>query len=155
MLSALLHLVRSRWTLVVLFASKIWRRLLYFAGTTGLGIDAPERNPEIDSPNANDLGVGNPRTDPQGFPALTDDQYGQLKRAFIESLDPDLICSLASRYNNGTPCRVVGKKNGSFNVCFFVEFDQEEELEWIVRVLIEPALDHPWAKLVSEVTTMQ
>lgn len=44
--------------------------------------------------------------------------------------------------------------NGSFNVCFFVEFSADEP-KWVVRVPIEPAVNNPWDKLLSEVTTMQ
>ncbi|KAI1496264.1 phosphotransferase enzyme family protein [Biscogniauxia marginata] len=92
--------------------------------------------------------------DAQGFPAATDDQYNQVRKTFIESLDSDAVCALASRFNNSKPCQVVNKGSGSFNVCFFVEFDQDGP-KWIVRVPIEPALDNPWDKLLSEVTTMQ
>lgn len=92
--------------------------------------------------------------DTVGFPAFTDDQYHQVKRAFIKSLDSDAVCALASRLNNGRPCKVVKTASGSFNACFFVEFDQDG-LKWTVRVPIEPALDHPWNKLLSEVATMQ
>ncbi|KAL2760493.1 hypothetical protein ACRALDRAFT_2024460 [Sodiomyces alcalophilus JCM 7366] len=105
--------------------------------------------PKINELEARALGL-----DTQGFPALTDDQYNQKRKAFIESLDPDAVCALASQYNNGKPCRVVNQDSGSFNVCFFVDFDQEGP-QWIVRVPIEPALDNPWEKLLGEVTTIQ
>lgn len=48
----------------------------------------------------------------------------------------------------------MNKDSGSFNVCFFVEFDQDGP-QWIVRVPIEPAVVNPWDKLLSEVTTIQ
>ncbi|KFG77888.1 phosphotransferase enzyme family protein [Metarhizium anisopliae] len=93
-------------------------------------------------------------TDDQAFPIVTEDQLSQAKRNFIDSLDSDAVCALASRYNNGQTCRVVKKDNGSFNVCFFVEFEQDGS-QWIVRIPIEPAFDDPWDKLLSEITTLQ
>lgn len=93
-------------------------------------------------------------TDDQAFPIVTEDQLSQAKRTFIDSLDSDAVCALASRYNNGQTCRVVKKDNGSFNVCFFVEFEQDGS-QWIVRIPIEPAFDDPWDKLLSEITTLQ
>ncbi|KEZ43681.1 hypothetical protein SAPIO_CDS4297 [Scedosporium apiospermum] len=120
------------------------------------------KTPEADSTEINPLeknepGLPDARTlDPpdQGFPAVTDDQYNKIRKAFIESLDPDAVCALASKHNNSKACQVVKKASGSFNVCFFVEFDLDGS-KWIVRVPIEPALDDPWDKLLSEVTTMQ
>ncbi|KPM42445.1 hypothetical protein AK830_g4120 [Neonectria ditissima] len=153
MLFALIRLVRTRWTVVVLYLSKLWGQPLQFTSvreTKTLETNATEINtPEINEPETGTLG-----SDTQGFPVATDDQYNQVKKTFIESLHSDAVCDLASRYNNGKPCRVVNKDNGSFNVCFFVEFDQESP-KWIVRVPIEPALDNPWDKLLSEVATIQ
>ncbi|PNH26317.1 hypothetical protein BJF96_g10366 [Verticillium dahliae] len=34
------------------------------------------------------------------YPLLTDDQYKQSRKEFINSLDDNAICALASRYNN-------------------------------------------------------
>lgn len=48
----------------------------------------------------------------------------------------------------------MSMESGSFNVCFSVAFDQEEP-EWVVRIPIEPALDDPWNKLLSEVSTLR
>ncbi|KAK3298762.1 kinase-like domain-containing protein [Chaetomium fimeti] len=91
------------------------------------------------------------------FPTMTDDQYRRLKNDFIESLDPNAVCALASKHNRGRPCRVVAKASGSFNVCFFVEFDGKGP-EWAVRIPIEPAfelLENAWIKVQSEVATMR
>ncbi|KAH6705777.1 kinase-like domain-containing protein [Verticillium dahliae] len=88
------------------------------------------------------------------FPLLTDDQYKQSRKRFIKSLDDNAICALASRYNNGKFCRVVGKASGSFNVCVFIEF-YEDSAKWIVRIPIEPAFDDAWIKIKSEVATMR
>jgi hypothetical protein len=152
MLYALFRLVRSRWTLVVLFASKLWGRLLHFAGRTG--ITTLEKGTQRETRDLYQLEAGHRRLDHQGFPILTEDQNGQLTKAFIKSIDSELVCGLAASYNNGKSCRVVDQKRGSFNICYFVEFD-EEDLKWIVRISIEPALDNPWEKIVSEVATIQ
>jgi hypothetical protein len=45
-------------------------------------------------------------------------------------------------------------KNGSFNVCFFVEF-YTVATAWVVRIPIEPVVHRAWEKLQSEVYTMQ
>jgi len=142
--------------LAVLYLSKLWGLLLSFARTSEIKtpeadsteISPPEKN-EPELPDARTLGPPD-----QGFPAVTDDQYNKIRKAFIESLDPDAVCALASKHNNSKSCQVVKKASGSFNVCFFVEFDLDGS-KWIVRVPIEPALDDPWDKLLSEVTTMQ
>lgn len=49
----------------------------------------------------------------------------------------------------------MDRASGSFNVCFFVAFGQDDEPEWVVRIPIEPALGDPWNKLLSEVTTLR
>lgn len=77
-----------------------------------------------------------------------------VKEAFIDSLQPHAIESLASTYNNQKRCRTFRKENGSFNVCYFVEFP-EDGVQWVVRVPIEPALQHPWEKMQSEIATIK
>lgn len=103
---------------------------------------------KIDGPKARPLAPNL-----QTFPA-TEDQLNQIRKQFIESLDLDAVCALASRFNNGKSCQVVRKARGSFNICFFVEFEQDGP-KWVVRVPIESSLDDQWNKLLSEVTTMQ
>ncbi|KAM4057680.1 phosphotransferase enzyme family protein [Hirsutella rhossiliensis] len=153
MLCALTRLVHARWTLAVLYLSNLWRQLLRF--TSAAGIKTREMGDlKLDAQAINGPETGPLDPDSREFPAATDDQYNIARRTFIKSLDLDAVCALASRYNNGRPCQVVNRKNGSFNVCFFVEFDQDGP-KWIVRVPIEPALDNPWDKLLSEVATMQ
>lgn len=66
----------------------------------------------------------------------------------------DAICALASSCNNGKPCQVIDRKNGSFNACFFVKFGQGGP-EWAIKVPIEPVLDNPWDKVLSEVATIE
>ncbi|KAH7158283.1 hypothetical protein DER46DRAFT_484564, partial [Fusarium sp. MPI-SDFR-AT-0072] len=88
------------------------------------------------------------------FAVVTEDRSIQARRAFIESLDLSAICALASKYNNNKSYRVVNKASGSFNVCFFVEFATNEP-HWAIRVPVEPAVNNPWDKLLSEVTTIQ
>ncbi|CZR45016.1 uncharacterized protein FPRO_15809 [Fusarium proliferatum ET1] len=100
-----------------------------------------------------DTDTSDPNLSSNQFAVVTEDQSIKARRAFIESLDQSAICALASKYNNDKPCRVANKANGSFNVCFFVEFSADEP-KWVVRVPIEPAVNNPWDKLLSEVTTM-
>ncbi|KAH0598642.1 hypothetical protein MHUMG1_03945 [Metarhizium humberi] len=84
--------------------------------------------------------------------ALTDDEVAKASDNFVESLLPEKIKALASRYNGGRSCDITGQARGSYNVCFFVKFDNDEE--WVVRIPIEPALYKPWETLLSEVTTI-
>ncbi|XWX02082.1 hypothetical protein V2A60_010114 [Cordyceps javanica] len=73
---------------------------------------------------------------------------------FVGSLRHTKVADLASRYNNGKECRVFHRLYGSFNVCFFVEFEECGTL-WAVRIPIEPRLHKPWEKLQSEATTLK
>lgn len=66
--------------------------------------------------------------------------------AFVQSLLPAAIKALASKYNDGKDCELLGRLYGSFNVCFFVKF-KECGLEWVIRIPIEPRLHRPWHKL--------
>jgi hypothetical protein len=60
-------------------------------------------------------------------------------QAFIASIDPSNVCSLASRHNCFKPCRIFQETaNGSYSVCFFVEFD--ETVKWVVRIPSEPSI---------------
>ncbi|KAJ4854610.1 phosphotransferase enzyme family domain-containing protein [Trichoderma breve] len=149
MLRALIHSAYTLLTLSVLYLLEIWGRLLHSFYTAD--ICAPN-TPEFNIPKIKNSGKGTFNT--QNFPDATEDQVNEAKRTFIESLDLHAICDLASRYNNGKSCRVVSKKNGSFNVCFFVEFDHDGS-KWTVRIPIEAAQNSAWEKLESEVATIR
>ncbi|OAQ98384.1 hypothetical protein LLEC1_07196 [Akanthomyces lecanii] len=73
--------------------------------------------------------------------------------AFMQSLLPSAIEALASKHNNGKACTIFSRLYGSFNVCFFVRF--EDGLQWTVRNPIIPRLHEPWQKLESEVVTLK
>ncbi|OAA60585.1 Aminoglycoside phosphotransferase [Niveomyces insectorum RCEF 264] len=87
----------------------------------------------------------------------TAEQLDAAKKSFISAIDPDAVCRLASRHHpTARPCRVFSETaSGSFNACFFVEFDDAQHTKWNVRVAIMPALDDAWAKVQSEVATMR
>ncbi|KAI1370205.1 phosphotransferase enzyme family protein [Hypoxylon crocopeplum] len=74
---------------------------------------------------------------------------------FIASISEDQICRLASSYHNGEPCHYFTEpKRGSYNICFFVAFDDGEK--WVVRVPLAPCLAFdPSSKIEREVATMQ
>ncbi|RSL84026.1 hypothetical protein CEP52_016548, partial [Fusarium oligoseptatum] len=63
----------------------------------------------------------------------TEYQLEERIKKFIDSLDEDAICRLASQHNGQKPCRVVGRDRGSFNVCFFIHFDQDG-MRWVSEV---------------------
>ncbi|KAM3492128.1 hypothetical protein MY3957_004619 [Beauveria namnaoensis] len=66
------------------------------------------------------------------------------------------------RYLAVGPVRVLGKNGiglayvnyGSYNVCYFVTFPADGT-EWVVRIPISPLISDVWAKVQSEVATMQ
>jgi hypothetical protein len=90
---------------------------------------------------------------------LTEEQRQNMKLEYIQCIDTDAICALASRHNKNLPCRLdesTPTTHGSFNICFFVEFyTTVEQTKWVVRVPIEPVLHRVWEKVQSEVCTMQ
>lgn len=81
------------------------------------------------------------------------------REAFIRSVDRQAICDLASSYHSGVGCTIFRTKHGSFNVCFFVEFNppshggQPDRL--VVRVPFPGRV--PWVdeKIDSEVATIK
>ncbi|KAL9561603.1 hypothetical protein ACKAV7_014159 [Fusarium commune] len=161
MLSAIAQLFRIRWASIFGLFLSFWDRLLQLPhfSTTHTPVNQNQSNDtknEIHTPeltkSTTDTSASSLSSDQ--FLVATEDQSIQARRAFIESLDLSAICALASKYNNDRSCRVVNKASGSFNVCFFVEFSADEP-KWVVRIPIEPAVNNPWDKLLSEVTTIQ
>ncbi len=87
------------------------------------------------------------------FPPTAAQQESELQ-AFIDSIDPSNVCSLASRYNYFKPCRIFQETtNGSYNVCFFVEFD--EGVKWVVRIASKSSVHNAWDKVKREVATIR
>ncbi|KAG8674087.1 hypothetical protein FPOAC1_000050 [Fusarium poae] len=84
---------------------------------------------------------------------LTEQQHKSKVDEFVESIDTDAICTLASKYTGGLPCTIRCRQQGSFNVCFILDFP--DNLTRIVRLPIEPAVHDVWDKVCSEVCTMQ
>lgn len=57
-----------------------------------------------------------------------------------ESLEDNEICRLASSFHRGEPRTVFQpRKRGSFDICFFVEFESPPE-RWVVRIPIPATL---------------
>ncbi|EFY89877.1 phosphotransferase enzyme family protein [Metarhizium acridum CQMa 102] len=163
MLLAVIRSIGAKWTLLVVYLSGAWARLLGFsgAGISGSHAPKPDDAPTVGAQDANEVepeATGPVATtfllDHRGFPKTTPEQDDEVINAFIESIDSEAVCALASRHNHEQPCRVVHRSNGSFNVCFFVEFDNNGP-KWIVRAPIIPSLHKPWQKLLSEVATLQ
>ncbi|KAG8418520.1 hypothetical protein J3459_012390 [Metarhizium acridum] len=59
----------------------------------------------------------------------------------------------ASKYNGGLPCEIRCQRQGSFNVCFILDFT--DGTTRLVRIPIEPAVHDVWDKVRSEAYTMQ
>ena len=90
----------------------------------------------------------------------------QERQRFVSSIDPEAVCQLASSYHNGDSCSLFRPFiHGSFNVCFFVEFQQPNDSNlndsapkpdrWVVRIPISARI--PWVdeKLEAEIATMR
>lgn len=86
---------------------------------------------------------------------LTAEQRNSQGKAFIDLIDPDAVCHLASQHRGLMPCHMFqDAANGSFNVCYFVEFPNDGA-RWVMRFPIAPAIQDVWAKLQSEIATMR
>ncbi|KAI0914737.1 phosphotransferase enzyme family protein [Ustulina deusta] len=74
--------------------------------------------------------------------------------AFIASIREEQVCNLASSHRRGDRCRCFkAPVRGSYNVCFFVKFDDGEK--WVVRIPLAPCLAFgAKSKLESEIVTM-
>ena len=87
------------------------------------------------------------------FP-LTDEQCEKGLQAFIDSINPDDVCKLASQHNSSKACRIFrDHAHGSYNVCYFVEF--EDGTKWVVRIPLVPCISNVWDKVQSEVATVR
>ncbi|KAK9438409.1 phosphotransferase enzyme family protein [Metarhizium brunneum] len=90
---------------------------------------------------------------PSEFP-LTAEEIDRDIDEFINNIDEEAIGQLASRHNDQKPWkRIAGRTHGSFNVCFFVQFDGDTTL--VVRIPLNPVVNQVWTKVQSEVATIQ
>lgn len=84
----------------------------------------------------------------------TSEQIEEGLNAFINSIDPNAVCRLASQHNSSKTCWMFqDPANGSYNVCYFVEF--EDGTQWVVRIPLEPSIFNVWDKVQSEVATIR
>ncbi|KAH7175799.1 hypothetical protein EDB81DRAFT_771123 [Dactylonectria macrodidyma] len=75
---------------------------------------------------------------------------------FVESIDTDAVCRIASSYHGGVPCKTFGApKHGCFNICISVVFDTSPPEKWVVRIAL-PALD-AWIdeRIETQLATMK
>ncbi|EEP80947.1 predicted protein [Uncinocarpus reesii 1704] len=84
-------------------------------------------------------------------------------KEFIDSIDPSLVCKLASSLHpEKKPCQIFSDtKRGSYNICFPVEFTDHESAQrpeqWMIRIPLLPRLAFPEeknAKYIAEKTTI-
>ena len=79
---------------------------------------------------------------------------------FIQSIHPDVVCTLASSYNKGRPCSIFSEpKRGSYNICYPIVFESMAggvaDQKWIVRIPLEPRVELVDEKLENEVAVMR
>lgn len=74
------------------------------------------------------------------FP-LTAEQIDQHIDQFIQNIDEEAVGRLASRHNGQKSWKIVGRENGSFKVCYFVQFD--DGVLCVVRITLTPVVENP------------
>lgn len=151
----LTHMFRVPWKSILLPLSALGGFFLLYRFRYSLRYDPKYKAPETKQRDTNDQDTAQPPVNPDkaaNFP-LTCEQIDDKVHNFITSISEDAICRLASRHNGGQPCRVVGRDKGSFNICFFIRF--ENGIKWTIRVPIEPVVEDAWNKVQSEVATMR
>lgn len=91
---------------------------------------------------------------------MDSDEVNQTHRSMVDSwlhrlgkYNTSGIEKLASRYRNGDKCICVKMKNGSFNWCFKVVF--EDGTEWAVRFPVAGNVMHPEEKVQREIAVMR
>ncbi|KAH8661725.1 hypothetical protein BGZ61DRAFT_368626 [Ilyonectria robusta] len=88
--------------------------------------------------------------------AIIKDKADKERQRFIDFIDTDAICRLASSYHAGLPCKTFGSpKHGSFNVCVFVEFDTSPPERWAVRIPLPARAAWIDEKIETELATMR
>ena len=100
--------------------------------------------------------------DPQQMKdSVVQSRVHQQRDQFIAAIREDDVCLLASSHRNGEHCSFFKPPiRGSYNICYFVQFQsqsfQEDGERWVVRVPLAPCLAYgSRTKLESEIATMQ
>lgn len=86
--------------------------------------------------------------------SITQDKASKEGTRFIKAIETWRICHIASTYHDDDACRMFRPPiHGSFNVCFFVQFDNLDR--WVVRIPLPSRV--PWAdeKTDAELATMR
>lgn len=86
-------------------------------------------------------------------------------KEFIDSIEPSLVCKLASSLHpENKPCEVFSDpKKGSYNICFPVVFTDpiphiestRQTEQWMIRIPLLPRLAFPEEKMRGEIATMK
>lgn len=88
-------------------------------------------------------------------------------KEFIDSIEPSLVCKLASSLHpEKKPCQIFSNpKKGSYNICFPVVFTATDRIanvesiqsteRWMIRIPLLPRLAFPEEKIRGEIATMK
>ncbi|KAM4067530.1 phosphotransferase enzyme family protein [Hirsutella rhossiliensis] len=103
------------------------------------GLDSPDSLPSTlpstppsqdkeNDPAATDSQVSSAQIEQEAsiFFPLTEEQVEAKNGAFIQLIDKDAVCHVASKYCGGGACSIIDENQGSFNICFFVRFEPNE-----------------------------
>jgi hypothetical protein len=89
------------------------------------------------------------------FDLVANDRLRKERDRFIESIDEQAIRQLASAHHDGDECVFFkDAARGSFNICYFVRFPNNDS--WVIRVPLQPYLAlESRQKIEREVATMR
>ncbi|EFY93995.1 phosphotransferase [Metarhizium robertsii ARSEF 23] len=151
------HFIQAQWSSLTAYLSSLRCGLLGRDGTefgsSDSQLSASEQQNKEGHATSTDTNGRVDQIPSDHYPA-TEQQIEATIQQFIDSINTDAVCDLASRHNGGKACKIVTKDNGSFNVCFFVQFDAGEETQ-VVRIPIKPVIRDAWQKVLCEVTTLR
>lgn len=87
--------------------------------------------------------------------AILEEKRRRDRDSFLCSIDTKEICRVASSYHGGDACEIFHSAQGSFNACFFLQFEQPAD-KWVFRIPF-PGLPTSWIdeKVEREVATMK
>ncbi|KAH7317744.1 hypothetical protein BKA65DRAFT_107480 [Rhexocercosporidium sp. MPI-PUGE-AT-0058] len=81
---------------------------------------------------------------PSSLRPLTDQQRKLKGAEFIGSIDTNAIRALASKYNGSLPYSIRSRRQGSFNVCFVLNFSDSSTR--LIKLPIEPVVHNVWIR---------
>src|SRR5271156_4355962 len=54
------------------------------------------------------------------------------REEYLEQIDFDNLCTVASNLRGSIACKITGEKFGQYNLVYFIEF--EDDVQWVARI---------------------